>query len=142
MLDLFAGTGAVGIEALSRGAAWVRFNDHHRLAIQTIRANLDITGLGDRATITQLDAFTLLAKAPTRHYDYVYIAPPQYEGLWNRALRSLDGFASWLAADAWVIVQIDPVEYQAITLENLEEFDQRKYGSTTLVFYTVREVGD
>lgn len=138
MLDLFAGTGAVGIEALSRGADWVQLNDRHRLAIRTIRANLETTRLGARSLVTQLDAFTLLDQEPDRGFDYVYIAPPQYKGLWVQAIQSLDRNVGWLSHDAWVIVQIDPVEDAEVDLENLEEFDRRKYGSTVLVFYAIR----
>ncbi len=133
--DLFAGTGAVGIEALSRGAAFVRFTDKHRLPIQTIRHNLQRTRLADRAEVRRADAFAAL-KAPTdRAFDYVYIAPPQYAEMWSQALQLLDAHPDWLAADAWVVVQIHPVEYQPQRLQRLTEFDQRKYGSTLLVFY-------
>jgi len=134
-LDLFAGTGAVGIEALSRGAAFVRFNDRHPLAVKTIRENLRLTGLADRAKISRLDAFALLAQPPDRGYDYVYIAPPQYRDLWARALHTLDDYPDWLAADGWVVAQIHPREYQPLELDNLHLFDRRKYGSTLLLFY-------
>ena len=134
-LDLFSGTGAVGIEALSRGADFVQFNDRHRLAVKTIRTNLKTTGLDARASVSQLDAFTLLAQEPNQAFDYVYIAPPQYAGLWMKALTDLDAKPSWLVEDAWVIVQIDPVEIEPVSLENLAEIDRRKYGSTLLVFF-------
>ncbi len=134
-LDLFAGTGAVGIEALSRGAAFVRFNDRHPLAIKTIRENLRLTGLADRAEVTRLDAFTLLKQPPDRVFDYVYIAPPQYKDLWARALVTLDDFPDWLAEDGWVVVQIHPREWHPLELDALRLFDQRRYGSTWLLFY-------
>lgn len=138
--DLFAGTGAVGIEALSRGAAFVRFTDLNRLPIQTIRQNLKNTRLaGPQAEVRRGDAFALLKSPPDRQFDYVYIAPPQYAEMWSKALLLLDQNPGWLAADAWVIVQIHPIEYQSLTLQHLEEFDQRKYGSTLLVFYETRE---
>lgn len=136
-LDLFAGTGSVGIEALSRGAAWVRFNDNQRQAVDTIRANLASSGLEKDAEVLRLDAFTLLERAPDRRFDYVYIAPPQYKQLWKRALLSLDSHAGWLSEDAWVVVQIHPVENEPVELENLVEFDRRTYGSTLLIFYEV-----
>lgn len=135
MLDLFGGTGSVGIEALSRGAAFVRFVDLQRAAVETMRANLEITGLAEYAEVLRQNAFELLARPADRGFDYVYIAPPQYKNLWKQALLALDGQPEWLAEDAWVIVQIHPVEYEPQTLEHLVEFDQRKYGSTLLVFY-------
>jgi 16S rRNA (guanine966-N2)-methyltransferase len=133
--DLFAGTGAVGIEALSRGAAFAKLTDRSRLAIDTIRLNLAHTGLTDRAQVLRGDAFTRLEATPDRQFDYVYVAPPQHKGMWDRALISLDTNAGWLSDDAWVITQIDPSEYQLAPLRNLEEFDQRRYGTTLLAFY-------
>lgn len=135
LLDLFGGTGAVGIEALSRGATFVRINDLNRAAITTIRANLEATRLQSHAQVTQGDAFSLLQQAADRAFDYIYIAPPQYKGMWQRAIKLVDDHPNWLSDEAWVIVQIDPVEYEAISLKNLNEFDQRRYGSTVLVFY-------
>jgi len=135
LLDLFGGTGAVGIEALSRGATFVRINDLNRAAITTIRANLEATRLQSHAQVTQGDAFSLLQQAADRAFDYIYIAPPQYKGMWQRAIKLVDDHPSWLSDEAWVIVQIDPVEYEAMSLKNLNEFDQRRYGSTVLVFY-------
>ncbi|HVN14339.1 MAG TPA: 16S rRNA (guanine(966)-N(2))-methyltransferase RsmD [Anaerolineales bacterium] len=133
--DLFGGTGAVGIEALSRGAAFVRFSERERLAIETIRWNLEHCQLLDRAEIRRGDAFALLASQPDRAFDYVYIAPPQYHEMWSQALLELDANINWLSDASWVIVQIAPKEYQRVELKNLEEFDQRKYGSTLLVLY-------
>jgi 16S rRNA (guanine966-N2)-methyltransferase len=132
---LFAGTGAVGIEALSRGAEFVRFTDRDRGAIETIRSNVDHCGFGEKAEVRRGDAFTLLAAQSDRLFDYVYIAPPQYEGLWSRALNLLDANPGWLSDASWVIAQIHPREYEMLQLKNIEEFEQRKYGSTLLVFY-------
>jgi 16S rRNA (guanine966-N2)-methyltransferase len=139
LLDLFAGTGSVGIEALSRGADFVRFLDVDRLAIATIKANLEITGFSKQSEVLRLDAFALLERPADRRFDYTYIAPPQYKDLWKRALTSLDSHPDWLVENAWVIAQIHPREYEKLELEWLAEFDQRKYGSTLLVFYEVKE---
>lgn len=143
-LDLFAGTGSVGIEALSRGASFVRFIDHQRQAIETVRANLKITGLEKGAEVLRLDSFTYLEKPADREFDTVFVAPPQYKGMWQRAMLALDNHPGWLSEDAWVIVQIHPVEYESLALQHLEEFDQRKYGSVLFVFYERRfpEDGD
>ncbi len=135
LLDLFGGTGSIGIEALSRGAALVRFVDIHRAAIATIKTNLERTRLGEQAEIVHIDAFALLRQTPDRSFDYVYIAPPQYKSLWQRALQELDAKPGWLSANAWVIVQIDPVEYETLAFINFREFEQRRYGSTLLIFY-------
>jgi len=134
-LDLFAGTGSVGIEALSRGAAFARFIDREQQAVATVRTNLETTGLIGGAQIIKMDAFTYIAQQPDRSFDYIYIAPPQYKDLWKRALLDLDSHLGWLAKDAWIIVQIYPGELHPVELTNLVEFDRRKYGSTLLVFY-------
>jgi 16S rRNA (guanine(966)-N(2))-methyltransferase RsmD len=134
-LDLFAGTGSVGIEALSRGAAFVRFVDQGRQAVDTIRLNLKSTGLEQGNEVFRLDAFTLMERAADRTFDYIFIAPPQYKEIWKRAVLSIDAHPEWLANDAWVITQIHPVEYEALTLRHLKEFDRRRYGSTLFVFY-------
>jgi 16S rRNA (guanine966-N2)-methyltransferase len=133
--DVFAGTGAVGIEALSRGALFVRFSDSNRAPIETIKSNLEHCGFESQAEIRRGDAFKFLASAPDKIFEYIYIAPPQYQEMWAKALQLVDENIEWLAEDGWVISQIDPKEYKLLTLENLEEFDQRRYGSTLLVFY-------
>jgi 16S rRNA (guanine(966)-N(2))-methyltransferase RsmD len=137
-LDLFAGTGAVGIEALSRGAKFVRFVDRNRLPVKIVRENLKMTNFADRAEIQQMDAFSVLKNSPDRQFDYVYIAPPQYKQMWKKALEALDENMDWISEESWVIVQIHPIELEPVTLENLVEFDQRRYGSTLLIFYEPR----
>jgi 16S rRNA (guanine(966)-N(2))-methyltransferase RsmD len=139
-LDLFAGTGAVGIEALSQGASFARFIDNARGAVETVSANLAAAKLDKQAQVLQADSFAHLAGKPDKEFDYIFIAPPQYKGLWLRALRAVDTAPEWLVADGWVVVQIDPTEYEAVELSNLEEFDQRKYGNVLLAFYERREI--
>ena len=135
--DLFAGTGAVGIEALSRGAAFVRFTDANRAPIETIKFNVEHCGFSAQSEIRRADSFTYLAAAPDRQFEYIYIAPPQFKEMWVKALELVDDNTGWLADDAWVIAQIAPGEYKRVKpeLKNLVEFEQRKYGSTLLVFY-------
>ena len=134
-LDLFAGTGSVGIEALSRGAVSAVFLDIDRQAIATVHANLESTGLAIRAEVHKLDAFIYLSKSPQSKFDYIYIAPPQYKGLWNKIIKILDNNVDWLSLDGWVITQIHPREFTPLELRNLIEFDRRTYGSTMLIFY-------
>jgi 16S rRNA (guanine(966)-N(2))-methyltransferase RsmD len=135
LLDLFGGTGSVGLEALSRGAGYVRFIDLHRAAIQTIRTNIERTRLNQGAEVLQTDAFAHLRQHPDRAFDFIFIAPPQYKGLWVQAMQALEGQPAWLHPQGWIIVQIDPVEYQAVESAHFVEIDQRRYGSTLLVFY-------
>ncbi len=134
-LDLFAGTGSVGIEALSRGAAFCQFLDIDRKAIETIHKNLSICGFTDRAMVLQRDAFSYLGGPIEQPFDIVFIAPPQYKDLWSKTLQQLDRNHAWIHPDGIVIVQIDPAEYIDQELEVLSLYDQRKYGNTLLLFY-------
>ncbi len=136
--DLFGGTGAIGIEALSRGAAFVRFSELGREAVETIKWNLQATGLTDRAEVRRGDAFAMLASPADRRFDYVYVAPPQYKELWSKTLLALDANPGWLNDAAWAIAQIHPREYRDLDLAHLEKIDERKYGSTLLVFYQLK----
>jgi 16S rRNA (guanine966-N2)-methyltransferase len=135
MLDLFAGTGSVGIEALSRGARLAVFVEQDGRALRTIRENLHATHLRERAEIVASDVFDYLARLqPQEKFDIIYVAPPQYRGLWARTLRILDQKMP-LALQGVLVVQIFPKEYQPLALTNLVLTDQRRYGSTLLCFY-------
>jgi len=137
-LDLFAGTGSVGIEALSRSANFVRFVDIHRQAVETVQYNLAHTRFTEKAQVVRADAFSILRQPPDRSFEYIYIAPPQYKDLWIRALQALDQNPGWLSPDGWIIVQIDPIEYQDHTYLSFNEFEKRRYGNTMLLFYEHR----
>jgi 16S rRNA (guanine966-N2)-methyltransferase len=141
-LDLFAGTGSVGIEALSRGAAHVLFIDNDRLAIRTIHENLALTRLAERAKVLRTDAFTYLRRPRPEAFEYVYVAPPQYKGLWREALLSLDVNPAHLQPDGVVIVQIDPVEREDLPLKVLQHYDERIYGKTALWFFEYPAPGE
>ncbi|HPL82487.1 MAG TPA: 16S rRNA (guanine(966)-N(2))-methyltransferase RsmD, partial [Anaerolineaceae bacterium] len=79
ILDLFGGTGAVGIEALSRGAKSVLFLDTSHQAIKVIKENLEITRFSSMATVLRGDAFGYLQNPSRLGYDLIYVAPPQYK---------------------------------------------------------------
>ncbi len=139
-LDLFAGTGQVGIEALSRGASAAVFVEMGHAAIRTIYANLTLTNLKHGAEVVRGDAFKYVVGPPPKAFDYIYIAPPQYRGMWIQMLQTLDVQMSWLAQGGWAIAQINPVEYEPLALDNLALFDQRKYGGVMLCFYARSEM--
>ena len=135
-LDLFAGTGQVGIEALSRGAAEVVFLDTARAAIRTIHGNLKHTRLADGARVHRTDSFTWLRGERIRPFDVIFVAPPQYEGLWKEVLQIVNRRPErFLEEDGILVVQIDPKEYEEVELENLLLYDRRDYGNTALLFY-------
>jgi len=140
-LDLFAGTGGVGIEALSRGAAEAVFVDRSHKAVSTVRRNLEITGLAASARVLQMDAFRYLdlADSATR-YEYIYVAPPQYQELWARTLVALNG-EPLLTEDGQIIVQVHPKEWHPLDTPNLSLIDDRRYGSTSLYFFELSDAG-
>lgn len=138
-LDLFAGTGQIGIEALSRGAASATFVEMSPEIAKLVRENLAITRLEANAEVIRADAFTFLrnAHAQRRQYDIVYVAPPQYKQMAAQALERLDR-APLTAHGGLVIVQIHPREradFEPLTLSHLRLYDERTYGSTLLMFY-------
>ncbi len=138
-LDLFAGTGSVGIEALSRGADAAVFIERSPAALKTVAQNLQHTRLAEGATVVRGDAFRYLAGPVEEPFDYVFVAPPQYQGLWLRALLLLDGRPELLAPAGEVIVQIHPKEYVEPDLAALQLVDTRRYGSVQLDFYNLKD---
>ena len=134
VLDLFAGTGSVGIEALSRGAERVVFVEKHARAVATIRSNLRRTRLAANAEVVKADVFKYLAGTPVP-FDLVYVAPPQYEQLWSKTLLTLEANPGWVSEDGLVIVQIFPKELEPLALATLRLVDERRYGSTLLCFF-------
>ena len=135
-LDLFGGTGSVGIEALSRGADFVQFVDKNQSACSVIKENLQKCDFLENAKITRMDAFSFVQLKSHSIYDYIYVSPPQYFGIWSDMVDLLDSSPDILGDDGWVIVQINPKEYIDKLLTNLTEIDSRDYGSTRLIFYS------
>ncbi len=135
VLDLFGGTGAVGIECLSRGAIYVHFIDNNRKAVDTIQANLAHCGFSREATVERNDSFAFLERYRGEPFDFIYVAPPQYQDLWRKALQMIDQRPHLTAEYATIVVQIHPVEDKPVELQRLQEYDRRKYGSVMLLFY-------
>lgn len=134
VLDLFAGSGSVGIEALSQGASHCTFLDLAAPAIKTINSNLEATKLSAQATVKHFDAFKFLRNT-SQTFDLIYVAPPQYKNLWAEAMRTIAERPHLVKPSGQVIVQIDPKEYEELELTQFALTDQRKYGSTLLLFY-------
>ncbi len=142
VLDLFGGTGAVGIEALSRGAEHVTFVERFPPALKVIGHNLQNTKLADRAYVVRGDAFKYLRRQHIGPFDIIYVAPPQYQGLWLKALTMIDARPELLTPNGEVIVQINPREYEEPALTHLERVDSRRYGSVQLDFYRLARPDD
>jgi 16S rRNA (guanine966-N2)-methyltransferase len=136
-LDLFAGTGSVGIEALSRGAARATFVERSWPALAGIRHNLELTGMAARAEVVGRDVFGYLREPPAP-FDLIFVAPPQWRGLWPRAVALLDREPGWLAGGAVVVAQHDPAESLPLDLAHLELTDERTYAQVRFTFFAAR----
>ena len=137
-LDLFAGTGAVGLEALSRGAASATFVEQGRDALGDIRANLAELGFGDRGTVVAGDVFGFVGRT-REQFDVVFSGPPQWGELWTKALLAIDGRDEVLADGGVVITQLDPSEDTGDPeLSTLDRVEARTYGRTLLLFHERR----
>lgn len=134
LVDLFAGTGAVGLEALSRGAAAVTFVERDRAALADIRANLDALGLTGGQVVAG-DALGWVGRARDR-FDVVFAGPPQWQGLWAQTLSTIDAHPDLVADGGVVITQLDPSEDEGDPpLTHLRRADERTYGRTLLLFH-------
>ncbi|EEE38750.1 RNA methyltransferase, RsmD family [Rhodobacteraceae bacterium KLH11] len=125
VLDLFAGTGALGLEALSRGAAHATFVDDGRVAQGLIRKNIDLMGSHARTNLVRRDA-TRLGGNPGASYDLIFLDPPYGRALGQKALAAI-AQGGWLADDA-LIVWEENAPMAAPDGFNLR--DTRKYGDT------------
>jgi 16S rRNA (guanine966-N2)-methyltransferase len=134
-LDLFGGVGGAGIEALSRGAEHATFVELTAAVVEDLRFNLDRTRLADRATVVHGDAFAFLDRPPAP-FDIIFVAPPQWHGLWVKAMNTLDARPGWLAEDGVIVAQHDPKEDEELALEHFERTRSRKYGGVQFGFYS------
>lgn len=135
-LDLFAGTGSVGLEALSRGAAQAVFVDLSREAVALIRDNLKALGLNERAVIYHQDFISALVQLETeqQRFDLAFVGPPYGKGLAERALAAL-AQTHILNEDALVMAEIFKKETLPEAFGHLDRSDMRRYGDNVLVFY-------
>lgn len=130
VLDAFAGTGALGLEALSRGARHASFIENGRIARRTLAAN--IAALGERDRTTVLDADATNPPPVRRPVDVVFLDPPYGSGLLGPALIALDR-RGWLHEDTMIVAETAAGEGFDLP-EFLEELDRRKYGAAQILF--------
>ena len=128
VLDLFAGSGALGIEALSRGAAAATFVDHDPTALVAVRANLATTGLAAAGTVVRSDASRFVASGPGR-FDLALLDPPyDFDGSsWSGLLDLVEAGLAVLESDR----EIDPGE-------RWEPVRVKRYGATVVTFVRLR----
>jgi 16S rRNA (guanine966-N2)-methyltransferase len=132
VLDLFAGTGALGLEALSRGAAFALFVEQGAEARALIRANVDALGAGGASKIYRRDATKLGDTGPNGTFALAFLDPPYGQGLAEQALASArDG--GWLVPEALAVVE-EAADADFTAPEGFTELERRDYGETQLIF--------
>jgi 16S rRNA (guanine966-N2)-methyltransferase len=136
VLDLFAGTGALGLEAMSRGAAFALFVDDGAEARGLIRGNVEALGLGGATKIFRRDATRLGEAGAVGQFSLVFLDPPYGQQLAERALASARE-GGWLAAGALVVVE-EAKDAAFKAPRGFEEAERRAYDDTEFVFLKLR----
>jgi 16S rRNA (guanine966-N2)-methyltransferase len=131
VLDLFAGTGALGIEALSRGAAFALLVDDGGEARALVRENVATLGLGGVTRIFRRDATRLGAAHPLEPFSLVFLDPPYGQQLAEKALASARA-GGWLTPDALIVVE-EAARSAFAAPEGFDELERRTYDDTVLV---------
>lgn len=132
VMDVFAGTGALGFEAISRGAKTCLFVEEAAEARGLIRRNQEALGLMGTTRIFRRDATAMGSIGPAEPYGLVFLDPPYGKGLAEKAIASLLA-GGWLAEDALVIIE-EAAKAEVTLPDGLERLDQRTYGETQVVF--------
>jgi 16S rRNA (guanine(966)-N(2))-methyltransferase RsmD len=134
VLDLFAGSGALGIEALSRGAAGVTFVDHQARGLAILRQNLDVLGLKERARIVRGDVVRWLEASPdtVKRAGVVFLDPPYDDVVLDRALKVLDR-----SIGQAIVVAEHSRRQEMPPLDRLQVDRQRRYGDTMVTVFKV-----
>lgn len=139
VLDLFAGSGALGIEALSRGASQAVFCDNSLDSIKIIKSNIEKARVADRSQIVSGDFKRCLRdmEAKNQSFDMIFVDPPYYKGLFEEVLDTIRS-CKILKKDGIVIVEHD-AKRPIGQVEGLEVYKEKKYGITMLTFYCLED---
>jgi 16S rRNA (guanine966-N2)-methyltransferase len=142
VLDIFAGTGNLGLEALSRGAEWAVFVDNHHDSAAIIRKNLELLGFAGKAEIVVQEAVIALTRLEKRQepFQLVFVDPPYRLGFTAKVLQQL-ATSGLIAAESIVVAEFSSAEDIPTTFGKLEEFDRRVYGDTALAFLSLADRG-
>lgn len=141
VLDLFAGSGALGIEALSRGAKSAVFVDESRISAELVQTNLQKTHLMDRASIEVCDFKLYLGRAGSGRFDLVLLDPPYHEGLWAQAMELLNACQT-LSECGIILCERDGADPPVETVGHLLLKKRYRYGKTAVDLYTVKGTED
>lgn len=140
VLDLFAGSGALALEALSRGADFAVLVDNNQAACQIIHENIMMTGFEDRTKTLRGDGLKLLEKMQKESFDLVFIDPPYNQGL-SRECLEIISCGNYLASKGVIIVETSREEEIPVEIGYLSLRKQSRYGDTLIWYYQPTETG-
>ncbi len=134
-LDVFAGSGSLGFEALSRGAVYADFIEKDRKAAQCLRKNAESLGLAERCTIHEEDALRVTARRPSEPYQIICVDPPYGADLFKPTLKNLMR-GGWMADDGFLIAEVE----KGLTINPDAQYDlrleaERVYGNTRILVW-------
>jgi len=132
VLDLFAGAGGVGLEALSRGAGEVWFVEKDRRALRAIRENVALLGVEGRAVVRGEDVLGFLRGAARARFDVVFVDPPYGEDVLEDVLGALEG---WVDEGGVVVSELPRKKQVPRRIGPWKAVDERTYGDTKLIFW-------
>ena len=137
VLDLFAGTGALGLEALSRGAVHAVFVDRSDTACHIIRQNIDRCGFPEQTTVIREDLFSLRTPAAIacQQFDLIFLDPPYAKGYVSKTLGQKN-FSALLSENGIIVAEHAASEILPFSLNGLDIFRQKKYSRTLISFLT------
>ena len=140
ILDLFAGTGSLGIECLSRGAKNCVFVDKSKDSINIVRSNVKKARVENESTILNVDFKDAVKRLSTQNqkFDVIFMDPPYYENMFIECLKSIDKF-NLLDEDGIIVVEHDTKDLFEDSIGRLNKSREKKYGNTTLTFYKLED---
>jgi 16S rRNA (guanine966-N2)-methyltransferase len=136
-LDLFAGSGALGLEALSRGAAYTTFVDSHKKVTQVLQAHLDLLAAKDRAQVIQNDSIKFLKNPPAmvdQAYDLVFLDPPYHLDLMEKVVPLLEE-DGWLTENAMLYLEIEKRQSLPQLPGNWEKLKEKNAGEVNYFLF-------
>ena len=134
VLDLFAGSGSLAFECLSRGAQEALLVEQSAAAARCLARNIDDLGLGERARLVQEDVRKTLLRPPRFPFGLVFLDPPYHKNLCNMALTGL-AERSWLTPGAFVVAEVE-LEADVRTPAALTPLTERRFGQTRILIWT------
>lgn len=140
VLDLFAGTGSLGIECLSRGANKCVFVDASKTSIEIVKSNIKKARVEADSEVMNVDCKSAIDKLKTRSesFDLIFMDPPYYENLFVSTLEKISD-TKLLNEDGIIVVEHDTTEKLPDNVGDLVKQKSRKYGNTTVTFYVVED---